>query len=199
MSENFQELSFDEEVRIRAELIGVVRRFSPEQIKSLDKQEQILNAFQNGLDLIARTILEAVEERGVPPIYIYEDYLWDLDDFARSALTRPLPPQEFEFEEGEVIPPEVIIADSTNWWEILSQEQKQALSEIIEIDLTKADVYTPPRDEVSTPQVIASSNNLIEVPAQGDMPETRFVPLLVWIPHNGETGHIGLTALPENL
>ncbi len=195
-TEPFEKVSTIEEI-IAENLIVTVKGITPEQIKSAESRKSILETYENALDLIARGVIKDAQEEDIPPIYLYERNIWDLTDFARTMLTNPLPRQAFEFEVEEQTPPlPSEIADYINWWLVLTKEQKQAFSEIIGLDLTKADTFVPPSGEREVVHVIAQAKEIMTVAAQDDMPETNFYPTLIWIPHEGQTGHIGLTALP---
>lgn len=182
-----------EEEVVLSELIQRVKNFSPEQIRSSEVAGPIREAWENGLDLVARTIVEESQNRQLTPMNIFEEFIWPINDFARTVLSDPpLPPQEFMYEENETVPPEAVVADQHNWWEELSLEQKQALSEIVGLDLTKADNYIPPEGEENAHHVLTRTQKTLTVSAEGDLPETTFYPTLIWNWHHGPA----VTCLP---
>lgn len=198
----------EKQEEILGHLVETVRNFSPEKILSSEKREQILATVTNGLDLMASTIKEQAVEAGGTWDEITPSMFWGLEDFARSALTPPLPPQAFEIEAepaqeeeiGSMIDEvkaltEAIIADSQDWWEILSSEQKKSLWQILEEDFgiffddsRKKPVELIGHEGSCTGWVIKSEKEII-VPAAGDWPENRFKPALLFHPDHG----LGLT------
>jgi hypothetical protein len=179
--------SYSERESIRIELTQRVQNFTSEQLKAPEKREHIMDAVTNGLDLIATDIVEEAELEGKSVQETSLTKLWPITDFARTALTYPLPGQTFEYEDMEA-PLEAEVADEQDWWRVLSREQKQALSNVVGLDLTKVDTFTPPPNEQDRPHVIERAQNPL-VLADG----SEILPMLIWNPHDGP----GLTAVPK--
>ena len=167
------------------ELRGKVRSLSIEEIKSPEKSAHVQDCFDNGVYLIAQAIIAEMGERGANPNEIYENYVWPIKDFARTALTNPLPKQDFQYEEHEVIPHEVLVADDHNWWQELTDKQKRALSEIVGLDLMKADTFSPQGPQKDTTEVIQQAKTPFTVLGEEGMSETTFYPVLIWHHHHG--------------
>lgn len=168
---------------ILAAQIEAVQNFGPEQILSPEKREQIVEAVTNGLDLIANTVKQQAEEEALSLDEIALRMEWRIDNFTRTALTTPpLPPQAFEMEESTL---EAEVADEQNWWEVLAEEQKDALFQILKEDfgIDKSRERKPIKFLFGrSTGFIIRSERTITVPAAEGWPENKFQPALVFDP-----------------
>ncbi len=180
------EAGAEEETKTGTEIltsqIEAVQNFGRERIFSPEKRKQIVEAVTNGLDLIASTIKEEAQETGLSWDAITPLMEWTMADFTRTALTTPpLPPQSFEEAA-----PGGLIADLHDWWQVLSDGQKNALWDILEQDfglirgLKREPIpFLPSRGKGYT---IGRSERIVTVPAARGYPENQFQPGVVFDP-----------------
>lgn len=167
-----------EREQIETALIDTVRGLSPEAFNAPEKKAHILDAITNGFDLIASDVGRSAQESGKPVREVALTAVWSISDFARTSLIYPLPGQAFEYEEGQV-PLEVAVADEVDWWEILSEQQKRALSEVVGLDLTVDPPDRPAIIQEGEPHTYEDG--------------TSVLPLFI----RARNGFIGLSAIPN--
>jgi hypothetical protein len=165
-----------------------VRDFSPEQFKTVEKREQIADAMINGLDMMAQINAQKADEEGisVQDLPLKEIYTIYLPELAHTVLTNPLPGQPWEYEDGEA-PLEAEIASGHDWWEVLSPEQRQAVSEVVR-DAVGLDVMQAPANEDPIePRIFQRAQTPLTL-----QDGSEIIPMIIVTNHGP-----GLTAIPK--
>lgn len=179
--------------RIKAGLIKEVHELTPERILSPEAMPPIIEAIAYGLDTIASQIQIEASSEELNPDELTPNMQWSMPDFARTVLTDlPLPPQVYQLVLDQKLMEAVemygvkhwealdraVVADDIDWWEQLSEEQREVLWLILKegfgLDRKSKSKKVPGFPGYT----VVKSRKVITSPATEEWPGNKFTPAL---------------------
>ncbi len=177
----------------RLDLESKVRALTPELIRNSEHAERIRQNFQDGVIAMSMfMIMDAEENEDEPKDHAFEN-CWSFQDFARTVLTNPLPEEQlWAHYEGNKrkAPPEVVAADETDWWAVLTDEQKVALFDVFDLRWDAIRHYVPTEEDRKVRHIVFMGEDA-SIKSE-EIEGYVAYPAILWNPHHG----LCITAVP---